>query len=430
MSIVLYDMSNNILLTYTALNNIVSTAFSSFSNKTYKINFNNVNVNLPANLFNSYQQLNSIYFDASCNINEIGQSCFNYCNKLVSVQFANGCIINTLKTYCFKDCLLLNNINIPSTVTLIEEGVFQNTSLTSISFNGDNMIFRSYIFYACKNLNSIIVNGLNPILYESCFSVATNYNDNTTPFIYYITNKFNISFMSPNTAKFRDRFSSQNKTSYTTNFSICCIYYVNILFYYSTITGMQTNNIIFYNFYNNFKSIINFTFDPNCYTHGTEILCFIEDIEIYKRIDELRKGDLVKTLLDGYKKIELIGKCNFINNPHNDLKCIYKITNNNYKDLYITGEHMLLVKDFNKDMINMTPYKENFYNMDYKIDNMKCVLACDIGKKIINNDIYNLYHLVLESNDDNRHYGIYANGILSESTSKINFYKYDFEILQ
>ena len=64
---------------------------------------------------------------------------------------------------------------------------------------------------------------------------------------------------------------------------------------------------------------------PICFNQGTKILCLNKDSleEEYKSIETLRKGDLVKTYLHGYKKIHLIGKNNMRNNPTEPLNCMY-----------------------------------------------------------------------------------------------------------
>jgi len=162
-----------------------------------------------------------------------------------------------------------------------------------------------------------------------------------------------------------------------------------------------------------------------CYNEGTKILCLINDIEEYKEIEKLRKGDLVKTVKDGYKKIDLIGKKNLFNNPLSESNCMYKISNEN-DELYVTGEHMILSNEIENITIN-EKYK-HFYDLNYTVDGYKCILALDIGEKILNKNKYTIYHLVLES-DNGKHFGIYANNILSESTNKDNFIKSNFEIL-
>lgn len=190
---------------------------------------------------------------------------------------------------------------------------------------------------------------------------------------------------------------------------------------YAGITFNLTNGSLVYNSGTNL-----FAFSPTpCYNEGTKILCLIDDIEEYKEIEKLRKGDLVKTLKDGYKKIELIGKKNLFNNPFSESNCMYKISNEN-GELYVTGEHMILSNEIENITIN-EKYK-HFYDLNLSVDGYKCILALDIGEKILNKNKYTIYHFVLES-DDGKHFGIYANNILSESTNKDNFIKSNFELL-
>ena len=48
---------------------------------------------------------------------------------------------------------------------------------------------------------------------------------------------------------------------------------------------------------------------PICFNQGTKILCCNKNLkEEYISIENLKKGDLVKTYKHGYKKIDLIGK--------------------------------------------------------------------------------------------------------------------------
>ncbi len=149
-----------------------------------------------------------------------------------------------------------------------------------------------------------------------------------------------------------------------------------------------------------------------CYNEGTNILCLIDGVEKYVKIESLKNGDLVKTYKNGYNEIELIGKKTFKNNIHKNLQCMYKID-----DLYVTGGHYILVDeqpDATKNPI--------FYNLNLKIKDKYCVLACDYEKatKMMDDNAYTIYHLVLKG--DETQYGIYVNnGFLSESTSKEHF---------
>ena len=66
--------------------------------------------------------------------------------------------------------------------------------------------------------------------------------------------------------------------------------------------------------------------DPTCFNEGTKILCLNKKFEEeYIPIENLRKGDLVKSYKHGYRKIELIGKNPMINNPEKFNECMYKM---------------------------------------------------------------------------------------------------------
>lgn len=101
--------------------------------------------------------------------------------------------------------------------------------------------------------------------------------------------------------------------------------------------------------------------------------------------------------------------------------CMYKID-----DILLSGGHYLLVDD-------IKPYIDKnigFYsNIKNKIDDKYILLVCDYEKsiKIEDNNIYTIYHLVLEG--EKKNYGIYINNnILSESTNEINFLNNYFTI--
>ena len=144
---------------------------------------------------------------------------------------------------------------------------------------------------------------------------------------------------------------------------------------------------------------------------------------------------MVKTYKHGYKKIDLIGKNKMFNNPNNLCKigdacintCMYKMiktdTNGLTEDLIITGIHSILVDELgeNSELMN---YIFSFCNLDDKIDGKYKLLACKSKDfiKMEDNNIYTYYHLCLENggNDDIK-YVIWANGVLTETTSKNDF---------
>jgi hypothetical protein len=160
--------------------------------------------------------------------------------------------------------------------------------------------------------------------------------------------------------------------------------------------------------------------DAPCFNEGTKILCLNKHLEEeYIPVENLRKGDFVKTYKHGFRKIDLIGKNNMINNPKNFGECMYKMekTNENglFEDLLITGWHSILVDDL-KD------YKQEndkvFGKESPKIDDKHLLLA-SVSKDFIkmeNNANYTYYHFTLEG-DDNQCFGVWANGLLTETIS-------------
>jgi hypothetical protein len=174
--------------------------------------------------------------------------------------------------------------------------------------------------------------------------------------------------------------------------------------------------------------------EPICFNEGTQILCLNKDSleEEYKSIENLRKGDLVKTYRHGYKKIHLIGKNTMINNPNEPLKCMYVMkktqTNNLTQDLYITGGHSILVNDLREYQLENDKI---FYGNRPKIDDKYLLLAC-VNKdfqKVENKKLFTYYHLTLENNGKDTQFGIWANGILAETADNKTFMKHNFRLL-
>jgi 6-phosphogluconolactonase (cycloisomerase 2 family) len=172
--------------------------------------------------------------------------------------------------------------------------------------------------------------------------------------------------------------------------------------------------------------------DGTCYNEGTKILCLNKCLEEeYIPIENLRKGDLIKTYKHGFKKINLIGKNYFLNNPNNFVNCMYKmektLDNGLFEDLFITGWHSVLVDDLGEHKLEndakFTKEKET-----PKIDD-KYLLLASVSKdftKVETTEEFTYYHFCLESHDIDQHFGVWANGILSESTSEKNFLEHSF----
>jgi len=164
---------------------------------------------------------------------------------------------------------------------------------------------------------------------------------------------------------------------------------------------------------------------PICFMEGSKILCynFSSYKEEYRPIETLRKGTFVKTLFDGYKRVDLIGTTK-IYNPSNSMRSkyrLYRCPKEKYpqmtEDLIITGCHSILVHTLTTqerhDVIDLQ-------GATFVTDRMYRLPAC-VDRRAVpyeQEGVFNIWHLALDHIDPYMNYGIFANGILVESTSK------------
>ena len=173
------------------------------------------------------------------------------------------------------------------------------------------------------------------------------------------------------------------------------------------IAGGSTNNGIYY------------ALSPLCYEKNTLILVLENDTEVYKKISELKVGDIVKTYKHGYKKIKMIKSFDYNTYNITRLKrCVYRMKDHN---VIITGKHGLLVDELTQSEIKNI---KKCGTIMRQIDDKQVIPACasDKFEKITDIFEFELWHFVLENNDETKNYGIYINdGILSESCSEKAF---------
>jgi len=161
-----------------------------------------------------------------------------------------------------------------------------------------------------------------------------------------------------------------------------------------------------------------------CFLEGTKILCFNPETkqEEYCAIETLRKGSLVKTVDDGYKAIDMIGTSK-IYNPGNSVRSknrLYKCSKEKYpqltEDLYITGCHSILVKDISEEeRAELIDYQGKIYITD---NHYRLIAAVDKrAEPHASEGVFNIWHLALENDNYYFNYGIYANGLLVETSS-------------
>jgi len=159
-----------------------------------------------------------------------------------------------------------------------------------------------------------------------------------------------------------------------------------------------------------------------CFLEGTQILCLKDDVETYMPIETMRAGTLVKTRLDGYKKVELIGKNVFVNPGHSDRieSRLYKLSPSQYSelhnDLFITGAHAVLVETItDKQREELTKQAGKIFITDKKYRLM--AMFDDRAEPWSEAGKYTIWHFALEHTNIVMNYGVYANGLLVETCS-------------
>lgn len=157
-----------------------------------------------------------------------------------------------------------------------------------------------------------------------------------------------------------------------------------------------------------------------CFKEGSKILCVKDSKEVYVPIENIKKGDLVKTIELGALKVTVVMK-SILKNPAGPERVkdkLYKLTKDNYdeltEDLYITGGHAVLVNTVTLEQ--QAKIKKAFgrlflTGLKYRL----MAFADERAEPCTEAATYAIYHLALENDAICYNYGIYANGLLVES---------------
>jgi hypothetical protein len=168
-----------------------------------------------------------------------------------------------------------------------------------------------------------------------------------------------------------------------------------------------------------------------CFYKGTKILCAINGKETYVPIEKIGQGTLVKTYKHGFKKVKYNIKGKLNNTSEHNIDKLFKLSKKRFpeltEDLYVTGSHALLHDSLTpRDAILMRKvieYAAANYKSVYhaKIEDKFKLLAYhdERFEEIMQNAVFEIYHIVLENEDQCYNYGIYANGVLAESTDEL-----------
>lgn len=177
-------------------------------------------------------------------------------------------------------------------------------------------------------------------------------------------------------------------------------------FYQTYINNNGTNAVV------GGTNVLGYTSTIQCFNEDTKILMLNESNEqVYIPIKNIKVGDLIKTYKTGFIPVKYIRTKELLNSKNNKLLRMYRMKNT---EIIVTGGHAILVDELSEKQ------KENqeqigFYNTLY---DKNFLLACfsDDFEELPEIKLYNIYHLVLENNDPECHFGIYCeNNVLTES---------------
>jgi hypothetical protein len=159
------------------------------------------------------------------------------------------------------------------------------------------------------------------------------------------------------------------------------------------------------------------------------IACFKENTKIltdkgYVQIQDLRRGDLVKTLKNDFKPIDMIGKREMHHHAVQEriqdqlYKCSPTEYSEVFEDLVITGCHSILVDNFanEAEKEKMMEVLKDVFVTDRKYRLPAC--ADERASVYETAGVYTIYHFALENDDYYMNYGVFANGLLVETCSK------------
>jgi hypothetical protein len=167
------------------------------------------------------------------------------------------------------------------------------------------------------------------------------------------------------------------------------------------------------------------------YQYPGPMICFHESTKIltdtgYHPISDLRKGDLIQTADHGFVPIEIIGRREIYHpaNIQDRIKDqLYLCSRSKYsntpifEDLILTGCHSILVKQFESN--EQRDQTERLLGDIYITDNHYRLPACLDHRASVYDKPgdYMIYHFALENRDYYMNYGVYANGLLVETSS-------------
>jgi hypothetical protein len=398
-SVIINYISNNLIYKLTNTNSVTVSA--------YNKSVISGNIIIPSTIINN---------GTTYNVTSIEANGFSGSTGLTSITIPNS-IVNIYDS-AFSGCSSLNTIKGPFGKVILQN--MFSLSLFTLDNSQGTLTVVSNIFQYCDSLTTLIfLDGVTTIEGNTIFSLIPTITTVIIPGSVInigsnVFNNVNINFSgSPS--------EINNMILTSTTFSgVIHFIFSNILDRNDILSTSSLST--------NFQTLVS-SADLGCFLKGSKVLTKNGMIPI----QNLKKNDLVQTLSNGFISIKFVGKTYFFNqlteeriNAH-----LYRLNKKDFpelfEDLYITGGHPLLVDD--KDLDEET--KKKLLDMiDYGTpiitEGKYRVFACVHPKAELWNDegLKEIYDIVLENDDPHRNYGIYVNGILTESMDEHFFLNY------
>lgn len=319
----------------------------------------------------AYQNSNLISITLPNTLTTISVSAFDGCNNLTTVIMTNS--VTSILYGAFNQCISLVEITLSNQITTISSNTFYSCfALQRITITDNVTSIGELAFYNCTSLNTVVLGAnIDPAqINRSAF-------DNTpTSIIAYVPNSVSDSVIA-------DLASLRRSDLSTPMFSQ--VLRLNV----------------------------------PCFKKGTKILTK----NGYVAIENLKKGDLVKTLKNNFLPIEIIGKSVIFNagNKKRIKQRLYKLSKSNYpdllEDLVLTGSHSLLVNKLTEKQEEET--LKDYGHLLVTDGKLRLETYLDLNADTYTEEgNFTIYHIALENENYYYNYAIWANGLLVETCSK------------
>ena len=266
-------------------------------------------------------------------------------------------------------------------VTVIDDYAFQGTGLTSITLPNTVTSIGNFAYNNCSLLTYAYLGSNISSIGNSAFLGCTS-----------LSTVYIMSYVAPT-------LGTNAFTPYVTN---------NTLYLYP---GLSTSPYTSY---------------FNKFVYNWPIMCFLENTKIltdkgYMPVQDLRKGDLIQTLRNGFVPLNMIGKKEInnlaLNERIKDQLYVFPKNEEVFEDLVMTGCHAILIDEFKEGDREKT---QDLLGDIYITDNKYRLPACIDERTQVyqNRGPHMIYHFALDNDDYYMNFGVYANGLLVETGSQ------------